>query len=56
MYDPKCHDLATEFLAEERPALRTDAHVQRLAQVIQDAIEDEIEAMRDASDAAVEES
>lgn len=43
-YDPKCYDLAEMFL-EDSPKLDNERNVHRLAQVIQDAIESEIESM-----------
>lgn len=47
MYDVKCYDLAQAFLEdEEPPAFRSEERINRLAQVIQDAIEDEIDAWR----------
>jgi hypothetical protein len=36
-YDPRCEDLALYFLSDE---VHDDEHVQKLAQTIQDAIED----------------
>jgi hypothetical protein len=47
MHDPKCFELAREFLADT-PAINTDANVVRLADAIQRAIEDEIEDMQNA--------
>ena len=48
MYDPKCETLAALFLGDW-PSVNTPQNVKRLAQVIQDAAESEIESM--ASDA-----
>jgi hypothetical protein len=42
-YDEKCHELAEAFL-EDEAHLRTDKRTARLAQIIQDTIEDFIEA------------
>lgn len=45
-YDTKCYDLAEAFL-EDEPSLNTEARRKALAQVIQTAIEEEIDWMRD---------
>jgi hypothetical protein len=46
-YDSRCYDLAEVFLSEpDDKAINTDVHRHHLAQVIQTAIEDEIEYMR----------
>ena len=44
-YDPKCHDLAAAFLADE-PDLNTEAAKVTLALEIQQCIEDELYFMR----------
>lgn len=49
-YDPACEELARHFLSDEE--FEND-HVAELAQHIQDAIEDWIEAKRIALDEAV---
>lgn len=50
MYDPKCYSLAEMFLedhiSEDMEDLRRHTLTEQLAQVIQDAIEDEIDAMK----------
>lgn len=51
-YDVKCLDLATAFLADE-PDLNTDLHRGRLAQEIQDCIENYIEYERPLADPAL---
>jgi len=38
--DPKCYELAEAFLADEDPEIRTAATTFKLAQAIQDCIED----------------
>jgi hypothetical protein len=45
-YDSKCYDLAEAFL-EDEPSLNTEGRRKQLAQIIQTAIEDEIQWMRD---------
>jgi hypothetical protein len=45
MFDIKCAELAEAFLEDEDPAVRR--HRDRLAQVIQDAIEAELEMLRE---------
>ena len=40
-HDPKCYELARYFLADEKDV--SEERVKQLAQVIQDAIEDELE-------------
>ena len=42
-FDPKCYDLAKEFLADAPPALQTETLTNQLAQTIQDTIEQWIE-------------
>lgn len=44
-YDSRCHELAKAFLSDE-PDLNTDDMAHALALVIQEAIEDEIDFMR----------
>ena len=44
-FDSKCYDLAEHFLSDE-PALQSERNRNRLAQAIQDAIEDWIEGER----------
>ena len=44
-YDPKCHELASAFLADE-PDLNTEAARTTLARAIQECLEEEIEFMR----------
>lgn len=44
-YDPHCYELAGLFLADE-PRLRTHAHADALAQLIQRTIEEYIEHER----------
>jgi hypothetical protein len=47
MYDSRCYDLAEVFLSDpDDKDLNTDVHRHHLAQVIQTAIEDEIQYMR----------
>ena len=46
MFDPKCYDLAVEFLADQ-PSLDSEANRELLAQAIQDTIEGVIEDMKD---------
>lgn len=50
-YDVKCYDLACDFLSDEpsERQMNTEANRDRLAQVIQDAIEAELEALAPAS-------
>jgi hypothetical protein len=52
MYDSRCYDLAETFLSgdPDDKDISTDAHKHHLAQVIQLAIEDEIEYMRNHKD------
>jgi hypothetical protein len=38
-YDVKCYNLAVEFLQDEPAAVATSAHIEELAQNIQDTIE-----------------
>jgi hypothetical protein len=45
MHDPKCYELAREFLADE-PELNTEPNAIRIADAIQRAIEDEITDLR----------
>ena len=45
-YDPRCYDLAEIFL-EDEPNLNAEEYKKHLAGVIQEAIEGEIEWMRD---------
>jgi hypothetical protein len=49
MYDPKCHDLAVAFLADADSSAMTpigrDVLIMKLAQAIQDAIEDWLQEM-----------
>ncbi len=51
-YDVKCELLAVDFLDDEPPEVQTEAHVALLAQVIQDAIESELESWRDQRESA----
>jgi hypothetical protein len=44
-YDQKCYDLAEAFL-DDTPEINTTANTERLAQLIQDTIEDEIGDMQ----------
>jgi len=46
MYDPKCYELAKEFL-EDEPEMQTDDHRAELAQRIQDVIEDYIAEVKE---------
>jgi hypothetical protein len=52
-YDVKCELLAVDFLDDEPPELQTEKNVERLAQVIQDAIESEILDMQEQRKRAV---
>jgi hypothetical protein len=45
-YDEKCYELAQMFLEDEGEPLNTKEVAHRLAQCIQDAIENEIEWMK----------
>jgi hypothetical protein len=45
-YDSRCYDLAEVFL-EDEPNLNTDQHKVHLAAFIQEAVESEIQWMRD---------
>jgi hypothetical protein len=46
-YDSRCYDLAEVFLSDpDDKDINTDVHRHQLAQVIQMAIEDEIQDMR----------
>ena len=47
-YDQKCYDLADAFLSDEG-AINTTENTERLAQLIQDVIEDEIAELQIAS-------
>ena len=38
-YDSRCHDIAEAFL-EDEPAMKSARNVRRLAQCVQDSIED----------------
>lgn len=52
-YDTKCHEIAEFFMLDEAMALQTPANLARIAQRVQDCIEDEIECIKqDADDAA----
>ena len=53
-YDTHCHDLAVLFLSEEPKELQTPANIARVAQRIQDNLEDEIECIKQDLDAARE--
>jgi hypothetical protein len=53
-YDPKCYDLAEAFLEDEDDKLNTAANIDRIAQRIQDNIEDEILRIRQDADYAIE--
>ncbi len=46
MFDEKCYELAGAFLEDEPASIQTEEHRNALAQVIQDAIEQELEAMK----------
>jgi hypothetical protein len=48
-YDPRCYDLAALFLGDE-PKLHTGEHMDELAHLIQQCIEDYIAYMRDGTD------
>lgn len=41
-FDPGCYRLAEAFLSDERKVFRTEANINRIAQRMQDVIEDEI--------------
>lgn len=50
-YDPKCHEIAVRFLDDE-PDFLNNVNIARIAQRVQDAIEDEIDCIKqDAEDA-----
>jgi len=59
MFDPHCYELAESFLCEEPEELQTEQNKARIAQRIQDCIEDEIECIKqdldDAREAAKDE-
>lgn len=42
-FDPKCYDLAEHFLSDEEPPIQSDENKRRLAQTIQNEIENWIE-------------
>lgn len=44
-YDTHCHDIAEWFMIDEPIALHTPANIARIAQRVQDSIEDEIECI-----------
>lgn len=48
MYDRKCLEIAEDFLDDE-PALKTPENAAKIAQAVQDAIEDGILSLRDAA-------
>lgn len=48
-YDARCEELARVFLDSEPPEVQTEENIARLAQVIQTAIEDELEDLRPKS-------
>jgi hypothetical protein len=50
MHDPKCYELAQEFLADDHDAINTEENVIRVADAIQRAIEDEIEDLENAAE------
>jgi len=54
-YDAKCYELAEWFLDDEHSKLQTDANKARIAQRVQDVIEDEIECIKQDADAGAEE-
>jgi len=53
-YDTKCHEIAEWFMDDEPKALQTPANIARIAQRVQDVIEDEIECIKQDADEAIE--
>ncbi len=54
MYDTNCYKLAEMFLSDESADVNTEANRDRLAQVIQNAIEGEIDSFNADADAAAQ--
>ena len=54
-YDAKCYELAEWFLDDEPLALQTEANKARIAQVVQDYLENEITCIKQDMDSGAEE-
>ena len=53
-YDQKCYDLAEYFMDDEPLKLQTDKNKARIAERVQDCIEDEILCIKQDADSAIE--